>query len=125
MTKNLADIFKAIAYGAGRGVASAVTGLVGANLLANDSYKVAAFLLGTAQESLSTTATAIKDWLGTSSLLPSFKAIAYGAGRGAADGIRGLVGAGLLANNRSSIYGFLISQFNFSTTVNVLRKVGF
>jgi NAD(P)H-hydrate repair Nnr-like enzyme with NAD(P)H-hydrate epimerase domain len=96
----LSNTFWSIANGAGRGPVDALDALVWANLLKNDSYEVAKFLLNQAKASLTYTANAIYNWVGgNNKRVSTFWAIAQGAGQGYANGVLALVWAGYLDNN--------------------------
>jgi hypothetical protein len=116
--------FWAIVTGAGRGLADGVRAIVGAGFVANDSFKVATYLLNTVKTSLGDAANAISGWLG-GNRTAAFWAIASGASRGYADGIRGLLQAGMLGNDLTDIYNFLISVLNTNDTLSTLKQLGF
>jgi hypothetical protein len=118
------NTFWSIANGAGKGVANALSAMVGAGFVANDSFVAATFLLNTAQTSLGGAAIAISSWLG-GNRTAAFWAIATGAKRGYADGVRGLLQGGLLGNDVTDVYNFLKSVLNPSDTLTTLKELGF
>ncbi|WP_422927333.1 beta strand repeat-containing protein [Singulisphaera sp. PoT] len=119
---NRTAAFWAIANGAGRGLGSAVTGLVNAGLVANSSFEVAKFILNTANGTLADAAKGVSDWLG-GNRTAAFWAIANGAGRSYVDATWGLINSGLLGNSYSSVSGYLFSILSYGDAVAVLNSI--
>ncbi|MCA9103843.1 MAG: hypothetical protein KDA83_00375 [Planctomycetales bacterium] len=106
---DLAGAFWGAVNGANLGWKDALNGLTSSGLVANNSYEMAKFLLNTAKANLSTTATAISQWL-NGNVSAAFWAICTGAGKSLKDAVNGIVWAGLVKNNSYEVAKFLLNS---------------
>jgi pimeloyl-ACP methyl ester carboxylesterase len=121
----LVSVFQAIVYGAGNGISDLTAiraiGFSGLNLIATTFPAYAGFLWN--QVGSIRTIKALQE--GGRNLPSIFSDLRSGAGVSPASAIEYLVGAKVLGGDFNSVKNLLLSQFNESQTLSILKELGF